>query len=479
MPDPRGRARDPDEDLYFTPDPLHALDIIWHHRWLIVIFTILAAAVSFFVSAKVPKRYTTTAKIRLESKIEVGNIRQLRTRQLDVLRRMPSIRRVLQSRDTLTRVLTALDEVDEQTTPYELEERVEEFRTQIIVRMDSEDLLAVALTDPSALRAYRGLQLVVDIAIAELQRPQRDALIATNEFLEGQVAHARARLDELEDQRRLMLGDDPDRLPAVADVNLDGYESVRGQIVETHSELMATRAELGAVRRGLSERDPAIDSLNANLSDAQVELARMQARYTPGHPVLAAAQARVRNLNTQLSLRLSKHHRRHANADDDRRGPSGQRAQRRQLTARVRGLEIELEALRSKANELLGKVQSTNEFARTVLQIERDFEVAKRSYALLLRKSQEARINREMEIYDEGRHVWLVQAPQLPTMPGGLPRSRIFMAGTAAGGGFGLGLGILLQFWRRRHRHIDSVIEDFEPDLMVLQLPHEKARRDG
>lgn len=458
----------------FDIEPKAIWQTLWHHRRMIAAATFFATALAAVVSGIMPRKYLASATIHVEDSITVGQFRELQGDDARLQDRMPLINTVLRSKHTLGKVLAELGEVTEQTSPREFDMKLAALGGQISAWNSGSQLITVRMQGTKPFRVYRALQLTVDTMVQEILRPKRESLKSTNEFLEGQVERARLRLDEIESERRTLLGDNPDNLPEIAGVNLQNYQRIRTELVTEQGRLQAKKSERAAVGQRVRDYDPGRDGLEDEIARLEAEVAGMQARYTPNHHKLVSAEARLRNLREKLSQTKKSSDSRRSNR---RRSP--EQVEYQSLSAEIQGLERTIAKLEAESQDLLKKVQSTTDLERRIDRVERDLEVAAASYSNLLAKYEDARVNRELAIYDEERLVWVVEAPQMPTKPGGISRAQIVLGAFFGGTFFGIFVAFLVDFIRGRIRSIQSLRKAVGADMMILELPEQARNEDG
>ena len=426
----------------------------WSRRkWLALgVFALpFVAALSLIVS--MPALYRSTALVLVERQ-QVPEAFVRPTVTSDVETRLRSISQEILSRSRLDALITRFGLYADLRKTRPNEEVIERMRTDIRLDFRGADLRARTATIAFAI-SYRGAdpetvaQITNTLAsfyIEENLKDRERQATGTADFLKGQVAGTRTKLDELEARvgefRKRYLGELPQQMQA----NLLSFENLNSQLrlnSDSQSRAAERRDALTALLAEAASSPPAsaapagVPSLNesqaARLVMLRQALASARARFTEEHPT-------VIRLNAQLAATEDEP----ADSSGDATAPSSPYVLR--LRESLKATESELKVLKVEEQRLRGaiaayqvRLENTPKREQEFQELSRDYESTKQLYDTLGKRYEEAQLAESMEQRQKGERFRLLDpavASQIPAAPN---RVRLFIVSLVLSLGLGVG----------------------------------------
>jgi polysaccharide chain length determinant protein (PEP-CTERM system associated) len=426
----------------------------WSRRkWLALgVFALpFVAALSLIVS--MPALYRSTALVLVERQ-QVPEAFVRPTVTSDVETRLRSISQEILSRSRLDALIKRFGLYADLRKTRPNEEVIERMRTDIRLDFRGADLRARTATIAFAI-SYRGAdpetvaQITNTLAsfyIEENLKDRERQATGTADFLKGQVAGTRTKLDELEARvgefRKRYLGELPQQMQA----NLLSFENLNSQLrlnSDSQSRAAERRDALTALLAEAASSPPAsaapagVPSLNesqaARLVMLRQALASARARFTEEHPT-------VIRLNAQLAATEGEP----ADSSGDATAPSSPYVLR--LRESLKATESELKVLKVEEQRLRGaiaayqaRLENTPKREQEFQELSRDYESAKQLYDTLGKRYEEAQLAESMEQRQKGERFRMLDpavASQIPAAPN---RVRLFIVSLVLSLGLGVG----------------------------------------
>jgi len=237
----------------------------------------------------------------------------------------------------------------------------------------------------------------------------RAANLVRLDALKSSLDNVRRNIRQARTQKELLIG----KIPGESTVDSDGAAVAPNPLIQT---LRAREGELSVLRRRYSENYPDIVALKAEIASMKEVI-----EQSPTVPVSAVRTATLSPVQESLIGQLQR-------------------------------IDIEIESLVSRVPQLEeeirryeGKVRSIPEQEQMLAQFRRDYDVDNSIYEMFLRRLEEARVSRELEMTKKGDVFRVLDAAVLPVIPYSPDRNMFFLYGLAAG--LALNLALTFLFW--------------------------------
>lgn len=468
--------------------------ILRRRIWYLIIPGILFSAGAYVVSRYLPARYTSeTVVLVQEQRVPENYVKPVVAG--DPNERLATMKEQILSRTRLQQIINKFSLYKADIGQKSMEDLVARLRKQIVispVRAMSgthADGLPGFTIDVTARTPLLAQQICTEITSIFLQQNvELRAQLAedTTDFLNRQLADAKAKLDEQDAQlaefQRKYMGSLPDE----AQTNFNWLSSLSSQLDtvnqaldRAHQDKMFLETTLSqqvaAAKLGQAGANP--DTLGKQLAAMQEQLATLRTRYTDEYPDVIKLKADMAQLQKRIQAEVPTES---AVASGKPVGdgtivdtPQVQqlRAQIHQLDVSIREKTTEQARIQQKMGQLQSKLELTPAVQQQYKSLTRNYQTALNFYTDLLRKQTDAEMATDLERRQEGEQFRVLDPPSLPNKPS-FPNRPLFAAGGFVGG---IALGGLIAFlleWKdtsmRNERDVELVMK--LPTLATIPL---------
>jgi polysaccharide chain length determinant protein (PEP-CTERM system associated) len=478
----------------YTPEVV--LEIVWRHKWLVVIpFVAIVSGVAFYASS-LPNLYRSETLIMVvPQRIPDIYVRSAVTSRIE--ERLRSISEQTLTRTRLEQVILEFDLYPEQRSRLPMEQVVEIMRQQITPEPIRGDMFRIAFAARDAEVAARVVTRLADMYIEENQRDRTVIAEDTNEFLESQMLDAKDRLvaheKKLEAYRLRHAGE----LPSQFQANLQMIQASRVQLEALTESLNRDRDRRTTLNASLAEAersDSAADRaavLTSSAADgdpletARRELRDLERRLTDQHPDLVVKRRQVEELERQAGVRAATSAQ---NVDAGVTQASERQERIRRIKTEIASLDEQIrsqEEEETRLNTVIAdyrrRVEAVPVRETEMTELMRDYETLQQTYKGLLSAKESSSIAANLERRQIGEQFKILDPARPAERPFSPNRVRLNLMGALAGLVFGLGLVGLLEYRDTTFRTEADVLQVLSvPVLAVIpfmESPREQRSR--
>lgn len=472
----------------YTPEVV--LEAAQRRKWLIVLpFLAMLAGVALYAHSLPNVFRSETLILVVPQRIPDSYVRSTVTTRIED--RLRTIKEQILSRTRLEQVIGEFNLYPQERARIPMEEVVERMRANVFLDTVRGDSFRIAFLANDAATPAKVATRLAEMFIEEGQRDRTAMADETNDFLESQLADAKAQLEEHERKLEEFRVKHAGGLPSQYQSNLQVMQATQGQIQTLAESINRDRDQRLLLEKSLSEMQttdrpggvvavpgvadlipPTPNSLVDELEAARGELRALERRLKPTHPDVTAKLRAVRALEAQLAGEP-------AMASADTAAPP-RPVNSNELIRRNRVKQIQIQvdkidgqiATREKESARLQAVVAdyqkrvegipTRETEMTELM--RDYETVQRLYTGLLAKKGESKISANLERQQVGEQFKILDPARPAELPFSPNRSRMILMGAVAGFFIGLALAGLLEYR-------DSSLRSEEEVVRILSLP--------
>jgi polysaccharide chain length determinant protein (PEP-CTERM system associated) len=431
---------------------------MWHRRWFGLAAAWLAAIIGVVVVYRIPEKYEASARVYVDTESLLGPMLSGLAIRPNVDQQVALMSRTLISRPNVEKLVRMAD-LDLGYTPGPAREELVDnvMRTIGLGGSSATNLYIISYRDPKPEQARRVVQSLLAIFVESSLGDKRQDSRTAVRFIDQQIKRyedslqaAETRLKEWKLKNMGVAGrDGQDYFGRLAGIR-NAIESARLELDAAEQSRDAYKKELAGetptflaepADPSLQDALPEIDGRISSLRKAQDELLL---RYTDVHPDVVANKRLIEQLEEQRKTELAA--RRKANAAAGR--PSGPAAERnpmfQQLRLSLAEAEANVASLRSRLagyenqfRQLKGQAAMVPEVEEEYTQLNRDYEVKKRTYESLLNRREQGSMG--IELQDAGGAVFrVIDPPRVSPQP--VAPNRLALLGLAFLASIGAGL---------------------------------------
>jgi polysaccharide chain length determinant protein (PEP-CTERM system associated) len=476
----------------YTPEDILAIG--WRRRWLIglplVIVPLAAAMYAFTLQTK----WMSTALIQIvPQQVPQEFVRSTVTARIED--RLESIQQLILSRTRLEAIIQEFNLYPQARQVGLMEDIVDRMRTQdISMTIVKGDAFKVSFISDNPRLAMRVTERLAGLFIAENLRDRELTAERSSQFLEGELATVRARLEETEKKlmnyRREFNGQLPDQIQT----NLQAVMNTQMQVQQLSESINRDRDRRLLVQRqlaDLADAPTALPSVSSSsgtdatgaptgataadqLEAARAQLRSMQLRFTDQHPDVIRMKRMIGELERKVEQEALQQPLSPVPADTPRANvaaDSARRGRMKELSTELASLDrqiatkqTEVDRLRGVSSTYQARVDAAPTRDSELTALTRDYSTHAEQYRTLLIKNQDAKMSANLERRQGGEQFRLLDPARVPERPFWPNRQRIVLMGLAAGLLLGVGVIGLLEYR-------DSSLRSEEDVMLALALP--------
>ena len=442
------------------------IKIIWKRRWLIAGIFIVVVIAAWFISGAMTPVYRASTKILIKT-AGAGQMDIFDQLSGTVRNQVENYIEILKSR-SLAKSMGESMGLD----VTEREGRFASLQKGISIQpIQGSDAITVSVDSTDPLEAATAANALVEAFKKRTQYENQSDVRAAREFIEKQLASVQGQLGEAEDSVEAYQSEAGVVQPtqeATAIINrLTQLETARAEAEVSIFEAQARRQEL---ERQLSEREqtvissqtlsenPVVAQYRKALADLQIQRAQALEKYAPHHPVVAAIDGQITDIEKRLAAEIE----RVISTETVTLNPVRQSLIQQALQAESE--VIAAQARRDGLDRMIGEAEK--QISRLPSQevqltrLIRNRSVLENIYIMLMEKLEEFRITEEMTTAD----VQVIDPAETPVTPI-KPRK---MMNTAVAGMLALFVGCGLAFLME---YMDTSIKTTQDVQQYLGLP--------
>jgi len=433
---------------------LNTLRGMWHRRWIGLAAAWIAAVVGIAVAYRIPERYEASARVFVDTQTLLKPLMAGLSIQPNVDEQVLLISRTLISRPNVDKLVRMADLDLATQSRSSREELIDNVMKAIQLQGDVKtNLYTISYKDSNPEQARKVVQSLLSIFVESSLGDKRQDTRAAVKFLDDQIKQYEVSLkaaeDRLKEFRLKYLG--------VAQGNQDYF----GKLAKLSDDIEAARLELRAAeqsrdayKRELAGEAPvlqpegsriqaAVPEIDARIAAQRTQLDSLLQKYTEQHPDVVGTKRVIKELEEQRAKELQAMQDASA-ASGGTRDPAQASPVFQQMRVSLADSEANVAALRAKVSAYESQYAQLKNAARLVPQVEaefaqlnRDYDIQKKTYETLLARRQSAAIGEGVQDAG-GTQFRVIDPPRVSPKP--VPPSRIALLGIVFIAAIGAGL---------------------------------------
>ncbi len=434
----------------------------------------LALSVGLFVisiftwgSLMLPNTYEADSTVFIQRSTMMDPLMKSAGTESSMEERLKTLQNSLTSRNIMERVAKKLDLDAEAKTPQKLEGLIASMQKAVKVDVksgkgspDAADLFVISYQGSDPKRVRDIVNTLVEEYIAENLGFSRSDAYGAYEFIQNQLVEYKAKLEQSDRDIRAFKEKNPNAIPQSETAMLSWMEAYQTQKIDADIKIQDLMRQRDNIQKQLSGEKELTATMGANdespqgrLNSLQTKLAVLLNKFTASHPEVVKTKAEIEDIKQEI-----------ANAKKAPPGTSGSETSAmnpvyRQLQAKLADTEAEIESLKLRSVELMKQQQGAQKALGGMpkdqeewTRLQRDRNVYQSIYDDLLKKLENAKVSKDLELTDKVAAFRIVDPAVMPFSPIKPNRVMLILAGIfvgiAAGIGSVLGIGKLMPFFK-------------------------------
>src|ERR1700723_1410029 len=464
--------------------PADYLAMLRRHWILILVCTLVGGPLAYGVSRGLPVKYKAQTLVLVEQQsVPTDYVKSIDT--ADISQRLSSMQQQILSRSRLEPIIRQYGLYSSDTNKGSMDDLVTRLQKAIDVtpvlpmaetRAKELPGFTLAVKMDTARSAQEVCTAVTSMFIEENLKSRQQHSEQTTQFLSTQLVDAKAALDDQDAKLATFKSQHINSLPDEEQTNLNlltGLTSqldaatqalARAQQDKSFAESMLTQ-QVAAWQATQTGANP--ETMDAQLTALQTQLANLQARYTDDYPDVVKTKNQIAALQKKMGDSESPK----ATGSGKATKSAAEPAQVAQLRAQVHTTDQviaektkEQEKIQQSIKLYQERVQSSPAVEQQYKELTRDYQTALDFYNDLLKKRDQSAMAADLERHQEGENFSILDPANLPDKPS-FPNRPMFAFGGLAGG---LALGIAIAFFQESR---DSSFRSERDGEFALRLP--------
>ncbi len=397
--------------------------ILWHKKWLIIAFVVIAVLASYFLTSRMERIYQSSTMMMIQSESGVDDLfseqMSLGVSQGDKL--INTYSQIFKSRRILSQVINELNLVNIEGEPIS----TSSLSRKISIQSHGDaDLMSVQVEYNDPKLAKQIADTIVKIMQTEIKELNQASLNGASTFIDNQLEETKNRLLELENQLLEYRQENELLMPETQGQNLlNRFTDLKTK--ETEAPLLEEDAqialsEINQKLQGIDQkiissesisRNPELNSIKSSLTSLYTQLEGLKTKYTAKHPEVQTVQAKINNLEKELNNKTAEI----VSGRTETNNPLYQ-----QLNSKIINMEVQQvtassqkEVYQNRIAEIQQQLDSYPESELAYFRLQREKNVAEDIYLLLRNRKEEINIQQAMQTSD----IFVVDSAYLPVNP--------------------------------------------------------------
>ena len=475
----------------------HYINLMFKHRWLIIIPLCLSMTVGIYLAITLPKIFEASTLIMIEPQSVPSNFVKSIV-STDVDSRISTIQEEILSRTNLEKIIDKFDLFsDPGPQDMFMENKVASLRSRIEVGVSRSrrgpNTFLISFKDANPETAMKIANGLATLFIDENLKIREAQALGTSDFLEDELKTMRERLQDVEEKRRTYRQRYRGQLPEQMESNLRILDNLQQQLSEREERLSDEKNRIIEIENQIQARKELLTTSITVQSDTDEiltleqlknRLADLETNYTDKHPDVIRLRSKIAVLEAKYKtkgLRSSNLQQTDSSEIQTRfladKILSEYLQQRAEIKIALKDLADDIVKIKRQINTYQQRIERTPKREEELLTLNRDYNNIQESYNSLLNRKLEAEISLNMEKKQKGEQFRIIDTARLPRESVSPDLRKLFMIILAAGLGLGAGLIFLLDFF-------DSSLKDpekFEDDLglsVLATIPKVYQKKD-
>jgi len=431
---------------------------MWHRRWIGLTAAWIVAIAGVMVAMRIPERYEATARVYVDTQTLLRPLMEGLSIQPNIEQQVTLLSRTLISRPNVEKVVRMADLDHGVTTTAAREDLIDSLTKGLRLGGGTTNIYTISYRDSNPEQARKVVQSLLTIfmesSLGDKRQDSRAAVRFVDEQIKQYEDNLKAAEDRLKQFRLKYLGvagqGGPDYFGRLSKVS-DDIETAKRELRAAEESRDAYKRELAGETPVLLPDTPSAPSasfntpaIDARLAALRADLDNLSRRFTDAHPDVQATKRSIELLEEQRRQEVAAMRK----AAESVKGPSGAAIDRnpvfQQLRVSLAEAEAQVASLRAKLSSYEAQYAQLRNAARLVPQVEaeytqlnRDYEIQKRVYEVLLARKQSATIGEGVQEFG-GTQFRVIDPPRVASEPVPPTRPMMMLAAFAAALGAGL-----------------------------------------
>ncbi|MDD5297569.1 MAG: GNVR domain-containing protein [Rhodocyclaceae bacterium] len=445
---------------------------MWSKRWIGLVMAWLVGVLGMAVVLRMPDKFEATARIYVDTQSVLKPLMSGLAVQPNVDQQINILSRTLISRPNIEKLVRMTDMDLKLRSKEDREKLIDELMLVLKIESGGQiNLYSVAYRDSSPEMARKVVQALVTIFVESGIGDKRKDTDTARKFIEEQIGLYEKKLQEAENR----LKDFKVQHMGQIDKNKDYFSAVgdmANRLEQAKMELKEAETGRDSLRRQLQGEEPvllpdtpsgssgmvAIPELDGRIDVMKRNLDALLQRYTDKHPDVLGARKVIADLEAQKRQEIEA--RKKASGDKGysslNNNPVFQqlKVSLSEAEANVASLSARVTEYQMRFEQMKGKAKLQPEVEAEFVQLNRDYDVNKKNYEMLVSRRESASMSEQMEATSAMADFRLIDPPRVSPKP--VAPNRLLLLPLVLLGSLGAGAASALAMSQLRPTFLDA-----------------------
>src|SRR5689334_2758771 len=433
---------------------------MWHRRWIGLAAAWIAAIVGVGVALRIPDRYEASARVYVDTQTLLRPLLEGVSIQPNLDQQVVLMSRTLISRPNVEKLVRMADLDLAAKSTAAREDLIDSVMKGLQLSGNaSTNIYIISYRDANPEQAKKVVQALLTIFVESSLGDKRVDTRTAVKFVDEQIHQYEQTLKNTEDRLKAF------KLKYMG-VAGQGNQDYFAKLAQVNNSISAAKLELKSAeqsrdsyKRELAGETPvlmpegpaapvAVPEIDARLAALKSQLDGLLRRYTDEHPDVVGTRRIIEQLEEQRREYLQSRTKLAAKSGGSAESAMDRNPVFQQLRVSLADAEAEVAALQAKVDsyqaqyaQLKAEAQMVPQVEAEFAQINRDYDIQKKTYETLLQRRQSAAIGEGVQDAG-GTQFRVVDPPRVAPQP--VPPTRVALLGIALG--FALVTGLVVSF---------------------------------
>ena len=428
------------------------------YKWIAIIITWLLCIVGWIYVSAMPNKYTSTAKVHVETRTMLRPLLSGMTIESDVRGLLRVMQQLMFTKNNLEQIIKLSELSSTANTARDQENLIESLKKDIHINGGSDDMFVIQYEGQNPVQAKKVVQAVLTVFSEQTQLSTLGNVDSAQRFIDEQIQEYEMRLRNGEKAREnfkranigLLPGQGGDQINQIQQMTT-ALEEGKLALKEAMSKKDALKTQLTealtADNNGLTELSGTLSNPDdPQLNDLKQKRDEFLIRYTKNHPSVVYIEKTIKELKKHL---LEKQTKMAKDGGLDVAVMTNPYIQSIQIA--INQVDAEIASINSRVDIFTKRLQKAQDELNSRLSIEteienlnRDYDAIKGNYQRLLASKEQAAMSEKVDNQAESLKFKIADAPNVPLQPSSPKRKILFTGVLSLGAVFGLLVALLL-----------------------------------
>ncbi len=435
---------------------------ILKYKWIAITLAWLLCLSGWLIVFVMPNRYTSEAKVHVETRTMLRPLLHGMAMQPDVRALLRVMQSLMYTKDNLEQIIKLAGLDKGISNSFDLLEIMGDLKKNIQIIGGANDVFTIKYDSDNPDEAKNVVQAVLTVFSEKTQLSTLSGVDEAHHFIEAQIQEYETRLRNSERAREnfkrvnlgLLPGQNSNQIGEIQQIS-SALEDAKLQLNEAMSRKAALKTQLDEALAGDDWgilADEKVEAEDSRITELKQKKDNLLIKYTVKHPEIVYIEKTIKKLEKESAEKKAK-----LSPSNDLWVESAAMANPYIQTIKVaiNDTDANIASIRSRVEMFEARLKTAQDELNSRLSVEtemqnlnRDYQTIKHNYEQLLLSREQASMSKKVDDQADALKFRIADAPNLPLEPSFPQRKLFYSAVLGLGSVFGLGVAFLIYLIR-------------------------------